>query len=287
MAFFSFLYRQAYVHPPPAPSGIDLSGYTILVTGSNVGLGLEATRQLVSFNVARVILGVRTLSKGEDAKASLLKTNPRCQIDVWELDLESFDSVMAFGKRAQGVDRIDIVLLNAGLFKLEYTTAKATGHETTVQVNHLSTSLLSLLLLPVIKSTAKKTGKPSRLTLTSSEVHMWTKFHERKAPNILERMDEKDSFGNPDRYNASKLLNVLWTRELASKVNPKSVVINTANPGLCHSSLHRDDDSKGLKMFKKVFARTTVEGGRILVDASVVKGSDTHAAYLSECKVVP
>lgn len=130
----------------------------------------------MGLNVARVIMDVRTLSKGEEAKADLLKSNPSCNVEVWELDMDSFDSVMAFGKRAQGLDRLDIALLNAGVKKPEYTQNKLAGHETTIQVNHLATALLSLLLLPPLRASAAKYGNPSRMTITSSEVHMWTPF---------------------------------------------------------------------------------------------------------------
>ena len=83
---------------------------------------------------------------------------------------------------------------------------------------------------------------------------MWTPMKERSAPNILRKMDEKDTFAVPERYNTSKLVNVLWARQLALKVDASEVVINTVNQGLCWSSLHRDNTSAGLRIFKKIFA---------------------------------
>ena len=286
MGFLTFVYRQVMVHPQP-PSPQNLSGQTILVTGANVGIGLEATRQMMGFKVARVIMAVRTLSKGEEAKVDLLKSYPSCHVEVWELDMDSFDSIMAFGKRAQDIDRLDIVLLNAGVKKPEYSQNELTGHETTIQVNHLATALLSLLLLHPLRASAANHGKPSRITITSSEVHMWTPFKERSAPNIIEKLDEKSTFSHPDRYNVSKLLNVLWARELAARVSPAEIIINTVNPGLVQSSLHRENKSAAEKKFTAIFGRTTEEGGRTLVDAAAVKGAVTHGGYLSECAEVP
>lgn len=287
MGFVSFMYRQAMVHPQPIPFH-NLSGKTVLITGANVGIGLEATRLLMSFEVARIIMAVRNPSKGAEAKAILQNTNPDGQIEVWELDMDSFPSIMAFGKRAQEqLDRLDIVLLNAGVKKTEYTKNKATGHESTVQVNHLATALLSLLLLPPLQSTATKTGTPSRMTFTSSEVHMWTPFKEKSAPHILYKLDDPSTFGAPERYNVSKLLNVLWAREMASKVKPSSVVINAVNPGLVASSLHRDTKSSAEKKFVKLFGRSTEEGGLTIVNAAIVQGPSSHGGYLSECKMIP
>lgn len=107
MGFASFLYRQVFVHPPPLPTDLSLEGQTVLITGANSGIGLEAARQCVRLNAATVILAVRTVSKGEEAKADILKSNPgsKTSVEVWPLDLESFDSVLAFGKRAQGLTR--------------------------------------------------------------------------------------------------------------------------------------------------------------------------------------
>ena len=110
------------------------------------------------------------------------------------------------------------------------------------QVNLLGTALLSLILLEPLKRTAEHLGSPSRLTVVASEVHFWTPFNEARAPSILQRLDEEDSFNKQnliERYNTSKLLGVLWTRELASKVDRKSVIVNCLNPWIVASSLHR------------------------------------------------
>ncbi|KAL8980980.1 MAG: hypothetical protein Q9205_004094 [Flavoplaca limonia] len=281
-----FMYRQKTAHPAPVPFH-DLSNQTVLVTGANIGIGMEATRQLMGFKVARVIMAVRTPAKGEEAKAQLLKTNPSCDVQVWPLDMESFDSVIAFGQRAQQLDRLDLVLLNAGVKKQACEQNNATGHETTIQVNHLATAMLSLLLLPPLRQTAAKYGKPSRMTLTASEVHMWAVFKEKTAPNIIKEMDDKATFAYPERYNLSKLLNVLWARELAAKISKDQVIINSVNPGLVKSSLHRENTNAAEKKFTAFFGWTPEEGGRTLVNASVAQGPATHGTYMSECKPTP
>jgi retinol dehydrogenase-12 len=97
--------------------------------------------------------------------------------------MESYDSVLAFGRRAQELPRVDIAMLNAACFKYEFETSLVTGNESSLQVNHLSAAFLSLLLLPVLKKTSLTLKRPTRLTLTSSEVHMWTHFKEREAEN--------------------------------------------------------------------------------------------------------
>lgn len=88
------------------------------------------------------------------------------------------------------------------------------------------------------------------------------------------------------RYFVSKLLEVLYARELAahtSRSGKSEVVINLINPGLCHSELARDA-GWGLYIMKLLLARTTEHGSRTLVHAAQ-GGAETHGQYLSNCRV--
>ncbi|KAI1413550.1 NAD(P)-binding protein [Hypoxylon sp. FL1857] len=278
-SFPGFLYRQITFKPKPLPRSINLKGKTALVTGGNAGLGLEACKELAAHGLARIILGVRDISKGEEAKKKILAYNPEINIQAWELDQESFESIKTFAEKAAALDRLDIVILSAGVKNLEFIKSK-TGHELHVQVNHLGTALLSLLLLGPLKKTAATTGSPSRLTIVSSENHFWAKFKEVNAPNTLLEMDKKETFGRGmDRYNTSKLLNMLWMRELSTKAGT-SVIINAVNPGFCRSTLHRSDSSGS--SFANIIGWTAEQGGHCLTDAATQHDKDGHGAYLSE-----
>lgn len=81
-----------------------------------------------------------------------------------------------------------------------------------------------------------------------------------------------------DRYNVSKLLDLLWLRELSTKVG-NDVIINGVNPGLCASSLHRAHE--GVSGFNKVFAWTAEQGGHCLADAAT-QHEKHQGAYISE-----
>lgn len=88
------------------------------------------------------------------------------------------------------------------------------------------------------------------------------------------------------RYNASKLLEVFFVRELAARTRANSkpdVIINYVNPGLCHSELAREA-GLGLYLLKLALARTTEYGGRTLVHAAEV-GPEAHGQYMSDCTV--
>jgi retinol dehydrogenase-12 len=155
MAFlFQVLYSQLFV-TPTYPT-YDFSGQTVIVTGSNVGLGLEAARHFARLNCAKLILAVRTVSKGEKAKESILSSTKRKSdcIEVWPLDLSSSASVKAFAKRAEGLERVDILVENAGLSVAGWEVME--GNEASLQVNVINTFLLALLMLPMLRKTAEK-----------------------------------------------------------------------------------------------------------------------------------
>ena len=121
---------------PPTPKGTDLTNQTIIVTGANTGLGFEACLQLLRLKATHIIMGVRTPSKGGDARARLLEDmqviqdNPDARITVLKPDLISYDSVLEFAAQVKNlVTRLDVLLLNAGVNLAGYASSPA-GFET-------------------------------------------------------------------------------------------------------------------------------------------------------------
>jgi len=176
---------------PPIPTH-KFTGQTIIVTGSNTGMGLEAARHFVRLDASKVVLAVRSLSKGDAAKSSIESTTGRTGIvDVWELDLASFASVRAFADRVMTLERLDVVVANAGVYLFDFTLAE--GNETTITVNVISTMMMALMILPKLRETAVKFDKDVVLTFTGSFTHAMTKFEERKAESILRGLADKDT----------------------------------------------------------------------------------------------
>lgn len=175
----------------PVPSK-SFAGLTVIVTGANSGLGLEAARHLVRLETTKVILAVRNLEKGRAAKASIIESTnkPENAIEVWELDLASRASVKAFAARAGTLDRLDIVIENAGVLSHEFSIAE--DNERTITVNVINTFLLALLLLPKLRQTSTRFQKEVVLTFTGSLVHWLARFPERKCDNILSTVADED-----------------------------------------------------------------------------------------------
>lgn len=232
-----FLYSQFFVTPAyPTQS---FKGQTVIVTGSNTGLGKEAARHFARLGASKLILAVRNTKAGEAAKTDIENTTECAPgtVEVWALDLGSYASVKAFASRAsKELDRVDVLCENAGIA----TSTKKTfeGHESTITVNVVSTFLLALLMLPKLQETARKFKKDPVLTIVSSEVHGWAKLPERKEAAVIAALDNSDDLS--ERYQASKLLEVLVINHIAPKLQDSGVVLNMLNPGLCHSELGRE-----------------------------------------------
>lgn len=185
----SFFYSQFFVTPSLDPS-TTFAGQTIIVTGSNIGLGRDAARQLAYLGASRVIIAVRSLSKGEEAAASIRASLPdssTTSLEVWSLDLSSYESIQDFATRASKLDRLDGLLENAGIATFKFTVAEE--HESTIMVNVVGTFLLALLVLPKLRETASKFNVVPHITIVSSELAFWAKFNERHASNIFEELD--------------------------------------------------------------------------------------------------
>ena len=260
----------------------------MIITGSNIGLGLEAARHIVRLNAEKVILAVRTISKGEAAAADIAGTTGRDGVcEVWPLDLSSYASVKEFIARAQSLERLDVVIENAGVM-VTTNWSIAEENEMSITTNVVSTFLLGVGLLPKLRETATRIRpkRTPRLVVVSSEVHELASFKEREGESIFETLSDEQSSNLGDRYNVSKLLEVYFCRELAGRMRKsgkEEVVVNYLNPGFCHSSLNRGQVNT-IEFVKVLIARTTEHGSRALVYAAGC-GMETHGEYISQCRI--
>ncbi|KAF5016696.1 hypothetical protein F66182_11544 [Fusarium sp. NRRL 66182] len=292
-ALGTFFKSQLFVTPPYPETSFN--GKTVIVTGANSGLGLEAARHFYRLDATKVILAVRTVSKGEAAKEDILNSvrtrNDHNAIEIWPLDQAKTSSTLAFSVRVQTeLSRVDAAVLNAGINTKHFQLVE--GYEQVTQVNVLNTFLLALALLPKLLDTKTRFSESTpHLTIVSSEAHHLTKFEEINAPNLYEKLNEEQSYAQQPRYQVSKLLEVLLTRELVARLNANSkfntnpVIINLVNPGLCLSSLTRDDVKPSLffRIANKLIARTTEQGGRCLVLAALAP-EESHGEFQSDGK---
>ena len=195
------LYSQLFVTLPTPTK--DFTGETIIVTGCNTGLGFEAVRHLSRCNASLIIMAVRNLSKGHAARQKILESTGQKSetIEVWELDLQSIDSVKAFARKANQLKRLDGVLENAGMTTKEFKVIE--GFETTILVNVVSTALLAVLLIPKLKESGVNFNVQPRLSIVSSDTHFLTNFQEGDSENVFEALNvEKSGMWSFERFGA-------------------------------------------------------------------------------------
>lgn len=291
----AFLQRQWFARPKPvnvAPS--QLADRGAIVTGANGGLGFEVARQLIRLGVGRLIITARSQSKG-DAAVARLRAEFQSQdldIELEMLDMNSYDSIIAFAERFKAKSgtgkRIDMALLNAGIQMGSFEANAATGHETDVQVNYLSTVLLSTLLLPILK---KNRGPGPNaplpvLSIVASDTAYFAKIKNPHAPSVLAAFDDPANFARMDNYSGSKLLAIMFAETLAAShpVSRTGVIVNTSNPGLTGGTSLTGDSllMRVAGVVMGLVARSTEAGASALVDALLVGGEERHGSYLSD-----
>ncbi|CAJ2507070.1 Uu.00g082560.m01.CDS01 [Anthostomella pinea] len=274
-----------HFRPLPYPTK-DCTGMTVIVTGANTGIGREAARHFVRLNAARVILGCRNTTKGEAAKTSIETSTGRPDVvEVWQVDLGSFASVREFCRRADArLDRLDVLLENAGVAVLPHRPLE--GHNEEITVNVISTMLMGLLLLPVLRRTAMRFNTVPHLTFVASGGHYYTDLEEvRDAASIFDELRRDRDMKS--RYMVSKMLLLLAVRQLATETNTSGkpqVVINMLNPGFCRTELWRNTPAafRWIVDLVGLTARSSEMGSRTLFSAAVA-GEETHGRYMSNC----
>ncbi|KAI0273677.1 hypothetical protein BC834DRAFT_855024 [Gloeopeniophorella convolvens] len=291
LSFRKFLAEQW--DPVPPVEHTDLSGKIVLVVGANVGLGFEAAKHFARMNPGKLVLACRTYKKADEAAQAIREVVGATNTESRAVDLSSFESVNRFAEEyVQDGGRLDIFVYNAGVSFQTYALT-GDGWETSLQVNDLSSMLLTVLLFPAMLKSASSGSSP-RAVIVSSDTHYWSRIlpDQIASPNILEKLNDADYCSSPNimtgRYALSKLINVLFVRELTARLAPDSpLIINAVNPGLCHSNLRRNTSfSRSLfgTFLLAIAGHTAEEGSRDLIWASVGgrnRENELRGAYVS------
>jgi NAD(P)-dependent dehydrogenase (short-subunit alcohol dehydrogenase family) len=211
----------------------DLAGKVAIVTGGNSGIGKEAALEIARQG-AHVVIAARNPTKAAAAVDEIVaNADARGRVETIPLDLASLASVRAFADAFTAQhDRLDILLNNAGVV-LRKRIETVDGHETQFQVNHLGHFLLTNLLYGPLARAA-----PARVINVSSYAHSTA-----RGGLDFDDLDwERRRYRGFAVYSATKLMNVLFTRELARRVDPDVFTANALHPGFVGSNLAREGD---------------------------------------------
>ena len=208
----------------------DQTGKTILITGGNSGIGLEAARVL-SLKNAEVILTARSEEKGSKAVESIKSKFSTAKVSWMILDLADLDSVRAFSKDFHAkYTKLDVLINNAGVMYPASREVTKQNFELQFGTNHLGHFALTALLLDLLKATPG-----SRVTTQSSIAHtMLSKID-------LQDLNWEKSYSRTKAYSQSKLANLLFTYELDRQLKKHglNVIATAAHPGVTNTNLFK------------------------------------------------
>ncbi|XP_062553175.1 retinol dehydrogenase 12-like [Armigeres subalbatus] len=226
IAFVGFKLLRLFIEGGQFRKGTRCDGKVILITGANTGIGKETAKELLKRG-GKVYIACRSLEKANQAREELIAETGKSDIHVRELDLSSLESVRTFAtKFLQEEPRLDILINNAGVMACPKALTKD-GFEQQLGVNHLGHFLLTNLLLDRLKASA-----PSRVVNLSSLAHRYGTINKRD-------LNSEQSYNQVMAYCQSKLANVLFTRELAKRLEGTGVTAYAVHPGAVHTELTR------------------------------------------------
>jgi len=173
--------------------------------------------------------------------------------------MSSYDSVVAFTKRAAGLDHLDAVVLNAGVCRDPFTLSKYDWEED-LQVNVLSTTLLGILLLPKLKE-SNHGSTISILEFVNSGPHTTadTKSGVCEIPSILAEYNKPGRFSAQKQYVHSKLLLMFAANKLAQTTSSSQAIITSVCPGAVSSHLGRDVKIPGISIALTMMRMTVLQ----------------------------
>lgn len=200
-----------------------LQGKICLVTGSTSGIGKVTARELANRG-ATVVLVSRSRAKGEATQAEIKQVTGNQQVELLVADLSVLEDVRRLAAEFQQTHHHLHLLVNNAGGAYPTRTLTSDGFETTLAVNYLAPFLLTELLLDTLKASA-----PARIVNVSSTTHT-------SASIEFDNLQGEKKYANLRNYSQAKLALLLWTYELARRLEGTGVTVNALHPGVTASN---------------------------------------------------
>ena len=205
----------------------DLSGRVCVVTGASRGIGTVTARRLAEMGATVAMVG-RDPAASQQALDDVRKRSGRDDVTLHLADFASLAEVRRLATELLDAHpQIHVLVNNAGLW-LNSRQMSADGYEKTLAVNHLAPFLLTNLLLDRLKASA-----PARIVNVASTAHRGGRLN-------FDDLQLEKSYGGTAAYARTKLANVLFTRELARRIEGTNVTATVCHPGSVRTDLGRD-----------------------------------------------
>jgi len=250
---------------------------TILITGATNGIGKAAAINFAE-SAKSIAFTYRNEELAEDLKNEMQKINPNLSINSFFCDFSVQDSIRECADKIKNdLKAIDLLINNAGVVNTEYSET-IDGIENTFAVNHLGYFLFTNLLLDLVKKESE-----SRIINVSSAAHHFVKGMQ------WDDINYKDDFKmGLKAYGQSKLGNILFTKQLAKKLQKDGVTVNAIHPGGVNTSLGNQNNSllgRVLKVILKPFFRSPLKGASTIIYLAEIDGLSITGAYWVDGRV--
>ena len=250
---------------------------TILITGATNGIGKAAAIKFAE-SAKSIAFTYRNEELAEDLKNEMQKINPNLSINSFFCDFSVQDSIRECADKIKNnLKAIDLLINNAGVVNTEYSET-IDGIENTFAVNHLGYFLFTNLLLDLVKKESE-----SRIINVSSAAHHFVKGMQ------WDDINYKDDFKmGLKAYGQSKLGNILFTKQLAKKLQKDGVTVNAIHPGGVNTSLGNQNNSllgRVLKVILKPFFRSPLKGANTIIYLAEIDGLSITGAYWVDGRV--
>ncbi|KAL7886792.1 hypothetical protein AOLI_G00045130 [Acnodon oligacanthus] len=216
-----------YITGGPCPSKAKIHGKTVVITGANTGIGKETAQELAKRG-GRIIMGCRDMEKCEAAAREIRGSTLNPHVYARHIDLASMKSIRSFAKKINEEEkRVDVLINNAAVMRCPPGKTED-GFDMQLGVNYLGHFLLTNLMLDKLKDSS-----PSRVINLSSLAHIIGEI------DFTDLNWDRKKFDTKKAYCQSKLAIVLFTRELARRLEGTGVTVNALHPGVVATELGR------------------------------------------------
>lgn len=244
---------------------------TCMITGADSGIGKVMALELARKG-ANVVMVCRSAERGRAAQKDIASQSKNDAVELMLADLSSMDDVRQLADQfKKSHNRLHVLINNAALWPTKCMKT-VDGLEMQFAINHLSHFLLTNLVLDVIKSSA-----PARIINVSSGLH-------KRAKIDFDNLQAEKSYRHMRVYGQTKLANVLFTMELARRLNGTGVAVNCFTPGMTSTRLGRYM-SKVAQWFMRTFSKSAEKGaetGIYLATSPEVDG--VTGKYFANCR---
>ena len=252
-----------------------MGGKVVLITGGTSGIGKAAATALAGMGATVVITG-RNEERGKRALQEIREESGNDGVELILADLTVQDEVRRLAEELrERHNQLEVLVNNAGLV-LSERTETPDGIETQLAINHLAPFLLTNLLLDLLKESA-----PSRIVTVSSDAHRWAKID-------LDDLQSRKRYRGMQVYGKTKLANIMFTYELAERLEGTGVTANCMHPGGVNTNFGNNQGGPINLLFRlfKPFMRSPEQGADTLIYlASSPEVEGMTGKYLADRKV--